>query len=80
MTVILEIIVWLLYKYIAEKEDQDENSLADVGIEPLDIDIDKSQSVMIDHREWTDQEIFRLMEGVEKYRDDWNKVMMISTR
>ncbi|XP_067936073.1 SWI/SNF complex subunit SMARCC2-like [Watersipora subatra] len=51
-----------------------EEELGTVGIEPLDMEMDKSQSVMIDPREWSNQEVIRLLEGVEKYTDDWNKI------
>lgn len=49
-------------------------ALDNVGIEAQDIELDKGHSIMIDHRDWTDQEVFRLLDGIEKYKDDWNKV------
>ncbi|KAK4336860.1 hypothetical protein RND71_044016 [Anisodus tanguticus] len=34
----------------------------------------KNQAVSKLSREWTDQEILLLLEGIDKYKDDWNKV------
>ena len=47
----------------------------DLGItNTVDIAEDRNLTMMLDPREWTDQEVLRLMQGVEKYKDDWNKV------
>ena len=47
----------------------------DLGItNTVDIAEDRNLTKMLDPREWTDQEVLRLMQGVEKYKDDWNKV------
>ena len=47
----------------------------DLGItNTVDIVEDRNLTMMLDPREWTDQEVLRLMQGVEKYKDDWNKV------
>ena len=47
----------------------------DLGItNTVDIAEDRNLTMMLDPREWTDQEVLRLMQGVEKYKEDWNKV------
>lgn len=50
------------------------STFTNVGITPKLIELDRASSIMLDSREWTDQEVLRLMEGIEKYKDDWNKV------
>ncbi len=74
---------------IEDKESIKENSTASattaptVDVEKLNpeefgLKIEKKQSSVINpimkSQEWNDQELLLLLEGVEMYRDDWNKV------
>jgi len=54
-----------------------ERLVSSLGMEALPIELEKSQTVMLNSREWTDKEILRLLVAVEKYKDDWNKVGVV---
>lgn len=51
----------------------------DLGIrDTSDIIEDRNLTMMLDPRDWTDLEVFRLIQGVELYKDDWNKVSNVT--
>lgn len=49
-------------------------ALSNFGISAKPIESDRSAFIMLDNREWTDHEVLKLLEAIEKYKDDWNKV------